>query len=87
MFLIIGSILLAGLLIFVLEIYVFKKIPIWLSKVIVIVVSVSLILTATVHGIWLGISFLTIGLIYIKINQLYGVTKWSKIFIFFLIHS
>jgi hypothetical protein len=75
MFLLIGVFVFAIIIIITLQVYVFKKIPTWVSKLIVIIISFLLMATFTVHGIWLGIAIFTLGLLYLKFSKSVEVTK------------
>ncbi len=68
MYLYIGVLFLAVFMIVLLQIYLFPKAPLWVSKIVIVVLSLAIIGTLTVHGIWLGISFMTLGLIWLKIS-------------------
>ncbi len=68
MFLFVGVFFISVVMIVLLQIYLFPKAPLWVSKIVVVVLSLAIIGTLTVHGMWLGISFMTLGLIWLKIS-------------------
>jgi hypothetical protein len=66
MFLVIGTFLLALGLVMVFNQIVFKKLPKPFGYIVLSLTAGLLILTRTVHGIWLGLTILIIGFIWLK---------------------
>jgi hypothetical protein len=66
MFLLVGTFFLAAGIIYIFYIYLYKHLPKILSYIITFAVSMVLIFTATVHGIWLGLTILIVGFILIR---------------------
>lgn len=66
MFLLLGTFLLALGLIIILNVMLFNKIPKIISYSIIYITSGLLFLTVTVHGIWLGLTILILGTLWIK---------------------
>ncbi len=66
MFLVIGTFLLALGLVMVFNQIIFKKLPKPVGYIVLFLVSGLLFFTRTVHGIWLGLTILIIGFIWLK---------------------
>lgn len=69
MFLFVGTFLLSLSLIAVLHIYIFKKVHPIISKIIIAFIGIGSIFTLTVHGIWLGLTILILGFLWLKNYQ------------------
>lgn len=66
MFLIIGTFLLAAGLVIVFHNIFFKNLPKSVGYIILFVTTGLLFFTGTVHGIWLGLTILVFGFIWLK---------------------
>jgi len=66
MFLFVGALLMAFGLLSVFHLFLFRKIPYLLSYAIVIITGVLMISAFNVHGIWLGLIIIIIGMLWIK---------------------
>jgi len=66
MFLVVGTFLLALGLVMVFNQIIFKKLPKPVGYIVLFLVSGLLFFTRTVHGIWLGLTILIIGFIWLK---------------------
>jgi hypothetical protein len=75
MFLVIGAFLLAAGLVMVFNQIVFKKLPKLFGYIVLFLTVGLLLFTRTVHGIWLGLTLLIIGVIWLK----YFVEKKEKV--------
>ncbi len=69
MFLFIGTLFLAAGLIWVLNSFIYKKLPKNISYIITLVIGIGFLITGTVHGIWLGLTIIIIGLLWLRINS------------------
>lgn len=65
MFLVTGVLALSIGIIAVLHIYIFRRLPGLLSKIIDISIGIASIFTLTVHGIWLGLTIIILGLLWL----------------------
>jgi hypothetical protein len=75
MFLIIGTFLLSAGLVMVFNQVIFKRLPKTIGYIVIFLTSGLLFFTRTVHGIWLGLTILVIGFIWLK----YFVKKKIKV--------
>lgn len=66
MFLIVGTIFLAVGLITVFQLTLFNRLPKSFSYAIIFIVAGLLIFTKTVHGIWLALTIIIIGVLWLK---------------------
>lgn len=66
MFLLLGTFLLGLGLIIVFNIIIFKKLPTVFGYAIVFITTGFLFFTKTVHGIWLGLTILILGVLWLK---------------------
>lgn len=66
MFLLLGTFLLGLGLIIVFNIFVFKKLPPVFGYATVFLTAGILFFTKTVHGIWLGLTILILGVLWLK---------------------
>ena len=66
MFLIVGAFLLAVGLIIVFHNVIFKKMPKTIGYIVLFITTGLLFFTRTVHGIWLGLTILIVGFIWLK---------------------
>jgi len=66
MFLLLGTFLLGLGLIIVFNIIVFKKLPPVFGYAIIFLTAGFLFFTKTVHGIWLGLTILILGVLWLK---------------------
>lgn len=67
MVLLIGSVALAIGIVFLLNIFIFKHLPKFINYLITFIIGLSAIATRTVHGIWLGLCILVLGLSWLKL--------------------
>lgn len=75
MFLVIGTFLLAAGLVMVFNQIIFKKMPKPAGYIVLFLTAGLLFLTKTVHGIWLGLTIIIIGFIWLK----YFVNKKGEV--------
>lgn len=66
MFLLIGSFLMAIGLLLVLHLLIFTKAHKIIDYIIVIIIGMALIISLSVHGVWLGMMIIIIGILWIK---------------------
>lgn len=66
MVLLIGVILLAIGIVYMIHRLITVRFGVVVSRIVLFIVSFSLILSATVHGIWLGLSVLIIGYLWLE---------------------
>ncbi|HQF42667.1 MAG TPA: hypothetical protein PK073_07110 [Ignavibacteriaceae bacterium] len=66
MFLVIGTFLLALGLITVFHNIFFKRLPKTISYILLFIITSLLFFTKTVHGIWLGLTILIFGFLWVK---------------------
>ena len=66
MILLLGTLFLSVGIIVLLHLYIYRKAPRALSYVITFAIGFAFLFTATVHGIWLGLSIMVIGFFWIR---------------------
>lgn len=66
MFLVVGTLLLAVGLIIVFQLTLFHRLPKAFSYAVIFITAGLLLFTKTVHGIWLGLSIVILGVLWIK---------------------
>jgi len=66
MFLILGAAFLSIGVLYVLHVLLFTRMPKIVSFSILFLVSIGMIATLTVHGFWLGLTLLVIGVLWLR---------------------
>lgn len=66
MFLVVGTFLLAAGIVLIINQIIFRRLPKPIGFTVIYLTAGLLIFTGTVHGIWLGLTILIIGYIWLK---------------------
>lgn len=66
MFLVVGTFLLAAGIVLIINQIIFRRLPKPIGYTVIFITAGLLIITGTVHGIWLGLTFLIFGYIWLK---------------------